>query len=205
MRTCVLVSGGVDSSVLAADLLARGVEVHPLYVRCGFHWERAELHWLKRLLARLARPALRPLAVMDAPMAGLLAGHWGFSGKGVPGRRSADERVYLPGRNLILFSQAGVYCGLKKLPALATAVLKANPFPDATPRFRALMGRAVSRAVGREIRILAPYARLTKKQVLSRAPGFPLELTFSCLKPRGLSHCGACNKCAERERALAAA
>ena len=38
---------------LVAERLRRGWEVHPLYVRSGFIWEKAELHWLRRLLRAL--------------------------------------------------------------------------------------------------------------------------------------------------------
>lgn len=202
-KVCLLASAGVDSSVLAVDLLSRGFEVHPLYVRCGFRWEKAELAALHTLLRRLAAPGLRPLSVMDAPMGDALSGHWSVSGRDVPDARSDAQSVYLPGRNLILFSQAGVRCGLARIPWIATALLDGNPFPDARPAALEAMGRAISLAVDFRVRIAAPYAGLTKQRVIERAPGFPLELTFSCLKPRGLRQCGDCNKCAEREFALA--
>ena len=51
----MLASGGLDSAVLLGTLARRHV-VHPLYVRCGLAWERAE----QRLLARfLAAPRAR--------------------------------------------------------------------------------------------------------------------------------------------------
>lgn len=201
-KVCLLASAGVDSSALALDLLRRGFEVHPLYVRCGFRWEKAELHWLRSLLNALRSPRLKRLRVMDAPMEDALAGHWSLSGRRVPGARSAARSVYLPGRNLILFSQAGVRCGIERLPWIATALLEGNPFPDARPAALAAMGRAISAAVDYRVEIAAPYARLSKEEVIRRVPELPLELTFSCLKPRGLRHCGACNKCAERALAL---
>ncbi|HEY5599987.1 MAG TPA: 7-cyano-7-deazaguanine synthase, partial [Candidatus Manganitrophaceae bacterium] len=37
---------------------------------------------------------------------------------------------------------------------------------------------------------------------LERGRGLPLELTFSCIAPKGRLHCGRCNKCAERIRAF---
>jgi 7-cyano-7-deazaguanine synthase len=200
-KVCLLSSAGVDSSVLAAELLERGFEVHPLYVRCGFRWEKAELFWLKRLLKRLARPRLMPLSVMDAPMDDVLSGHWSLSGRRVPDARSEARSVYLPGRNLILFSQAGVRCALARVPWIASAILEGNPFPDARPAALDAMSRAISLAVDFRIRIAAPYAGLAKDRVMRRAPGFPFELTFSCLKPRGNRACGDCNKCAERAQA----
>src|SRR5207244_1528048 len=59
-RICVLASGGLDSAVLLGTL-ARGHAVHPLYVRCGLAWERAEQRLLARFLAALH--ARRGLAV----------------------------------------------------------------------------------------------------------------------------------------------
>jgi 7-cyano-7-deazaguanine synthase len=200
-KVCLLASAGVDSSVLAADLLRRGFEVYPLYVRCGFRWEKAELFWLRRLLRRLECPGLRPLCVMAAPMEDALAGHWSVSGARVPGGRSAARSVYLPGRNLILFSQAGVRCALARVPWIASALLSGNPFPDASPAALAAMSRAISLAVGFRVGICAPYSRLTKERVIRRVPGFPFELTFSCLDPRGNRPCGDCNKCTERAQA----
>ncbi len=197
-KIAVLMSGGVDSAALAAELLGRGFEVHPLYVRSGFRWERAELHWLRRLLRALRSRRLKPLTVARAPMGGLIGRHWSLTGEGVPATGSADIEVYLPGRNLFLLSEAGLYCAMNGVPEIALATLKANPFPDATPVFRRSMSRALSAGLGRPIRVSAPYARLTKRQALARAPGAPYHLAFSCLKPRGLRPCGRCNKCEER-------
>jgi 7-cyano-7-deazaguanine synthase in queuosine biosynthesis len=35
--------------------------------------------------------------------------------------------------------------------------------------------------------------------------GLALELTFSCINPKGYEHCGDCNKCTERKKAFFAA
>lgn len=200
-RVCVLVSGGVDSSILVNELLSAGREVWPLYVRGGFYWEKAELHWAKRVLASLRSERLRPLTVVDSPMAGVLPGHWALTGRGVPPADAPWDEVYLPGRNLILLSQAGVFCALHDVPVVCLAILKGNPFADARPRFLKSMQSAVSEALHKKVRVETPYAKLTKKQVLARAGGTPLELTFSCLRPQGVNRCGKCSKCGERRDA----
>jgi len=51
--------------------------------------------------------------------------------------------------------------------------------------------------------VLRPYLGLAKAEVMGRGRDLPLGLTFSCLRPAGGRHCGACNKCAERRRAFA--
>src|SRR5688572_13979017 len=102
-RVCALVSGGVESAALVAALLERGDRVHPVYVRSGYRWESAELLWLRRLLRSLRHPRLEPLSCARMSARALLDNaHWAFGAKPVPGARSADEAVYLPGRNLLL-------------------------------------------------------------------------------------------------------
>ena len=65
-KISILASGGLDSSVLIAKL-ADGAEVYPIYVRCGFKWEDAELAGLRLFRRRAPQPkceardhALRP-------------------------------------------------------------------------------------------------------------------------------------------------
>lgn len=201
-RACVLASGGLDSCVLVADMLRRGYEVHPLYVRCGLRWEPVELVWLKRYLRALRHPRLKPLALAEAPVAALWGRHWSLGGHGTPSASAAWDSVYLPGRNLTLLCQAGLFCHRRRIPLIVQAVLKGNPFPDASPRFFRAMEWALREALRSRLRISAPYAGLGKDRVARLIAGLPLDLTFSCLKPKGLKHCGRCSKCEERRKVV---
>lgn len=203
---CVLVSGGLDSALMLSRLLRSRTRVIPVYVRCGFTWEAAELYWLRRFLAAHRSPRLAALRVVELPMRSLYGSHWSVSGRRTPGARSPDRAVYLPGRNLILLSLAAVIAARDRASAVALGILRGNPFSDATPRFLAAMSQAVSAALGTRLRVLAPLRRLSKARLLSAAGEAPLHLTFSCLCPRaGRRHCGRCNKCAERRRAFRSA
>jgi 7-cyano-7-deazaguanine synthase len=201
----VLTSGGVDSAVLLADMLVRHQAVYPLYVRTGLFWEHAELEHLDRLLKALSCPVLQPLQILELPVQDLYGQHWSLTGRGVPDDRSADEAVFLPGRNLLLLAKAMLWCHLHQVPALVLALLRSNPFPDATREFFSLYQGAVNQAVQGRVQVLRPYENLSKIEVMRHQPGLPLELTFSCIRPVHGSHCGRCNKCAERRRAFAAA
>jgi 7-cyano-7-deazaguanine synthase len=205
---CVLASGGLDSAVLVA-LLARRAEVHPLYVRCGLRWEPAEEALLARFLAAVRRrPGYRiaPLVRLALPVRSLYGDtHWSVSGRGVPGRRAALAANYLPGRNLILGTLGAVHCAQRGIPRLALALLADNPFPDATPAFLRGLGALAGRALATRLRVVAPFRRLGKADVVRRGRGLPLALTLSCARPRGTRHCGTCTKCAERQQAFAAA
>jgi 7-cyano-7-deazaguanine synthase len=198
----VLVSGGLDSAILLAESLSSAAAVHPLYVRCGLAWEKAELHHLRRFLQAAEAPALRPLSVLEMPVADVYGPHWSLTAEGVPAAGTADEAVFLPGRNVLLLSKAMLWCHLRGVPELALAPLQGNPFPDATPAFFAAFESLVNTAVGGRVRLLEPYRGLPKAEVLRRGRRLPLGWTFSCIRPsaQGL-HCGACNKCAERQAA----
>ena len=204
----VLVSGGVDSAVLCVDLLREYRSVYPIYVRFGLRWEGVEETWLRRFLDAVIakRSTLHPLTVLDEPIAQVYGEHWSNTGRsGVPGAETADDAVYLPGRNVLLAAKAAVWCRLREVETLAFGILKGNPFPDSTPEFFRGLEATVNLAMSGRLRIIRPYAGLSKAEVLARGVELPLELTFSCLNPVGETHCGACNKCAERRAAFARA
>jgi 7-cyano-7-deazaguanine synthase len=224
MPTAVLISGGLDSSVLLAEEAAHGT-VQPVYVRSGFAWEAAEHAVVRELLA--AEPfgsRTRPLVSLTVDMRDVYeAGHWAIEGK-PPRYHTPDEDVYLPGRNVILLGKAGVYCAAARIDRLVLGTLAHNPFPDATPAFRSAMGTALSLGLAHPLTIDAPLAGARKAEVIRRgaALGVPLRLTLSCMNPVTVQgpgplvihgdpapggdpspvHCGTCSKCRERHDAF---
>ena len=200
--TAVLLSGGLDSAVLLADEIHRSRgDVQPIYVSVGLAWESAERVAIAQLLA--SRPFashVRTLASLSVDVRDVYAAtHWAIEGR-PPAYHTPDEDVYLPGRNIILLGKAGVYCAAAKLDRLVLGTLAHNPFPDATPQFRSAMAHALSLGLAHEVTIDAPYAGLSKADVVRRglALGVPLEHTLSCMSPREGAHCGMCSKCRER-------
>jgi 7-cyano-7-deazaguanine synthase len=200
----VLVSGGLDSAILVAESLSQGSVVHPLYVRFGLAWEPAEEAHLRRFLDTLKRPAPEPLTVLNAPIASIYGTHWSVSGYAVPDDRSADEAVYLPGRNLLLLAQPSVWCALNGVHRIALGTLKGNPFPDSSREFFDDFAALVQRGMGHSLEVVTPFAGLTKADVLALGRRLALRHTLSCIDPQGGRHCGRCNKCAERRLAFSA-
>ncbi len=199
---CVLTSGGIESAALLSDALGRATRVIPVYVKSGLSWESAELPALKLFLKKLHSPRLRPLEILELPMKDVYGRHWSVTGRGVPGASSADQDVYLPGRNLVLLAKAACLAVSRGATAVEIGALGSNPFPDASPLFFARMAGTLSQALGTRIDVRAPLSKLHKPEVVRRFAALPLELTFSCIRPRGRKHCGACNKCVERKKAF---
>ena len=199
-RVAALTSGGFDSNVLLGEMIRKYGTVYPIYIRGGHVWEKAEIYWLRRFLRSLHSNRLKPLTVLTVPVTDLYRQGWQVTGRNVPGYRSRDQEVYLPGRNLLLLAKVATFCALRKIPTLAIGSLAGNPFPDSTHSFFARMGRVASDALGFQLRVIAPFSRLKKREVMKKGHGLPLHLSFSCLSPKGIKPCGRCNKCAERDR-----
>jgi 7-cyano-7-deazaguanine synthase len=202
-EVAVLASGGLDSAVLVADL-ARAARVHPVYVEQGLRWEAQEKRALEKFLGALGDARIAKLTVLRAPAAELYGPtHWSLSGRGVPDAASEDAAVFLPGRNVLLLGLAAVWASVRGIHRVAIGSLGGNPFPDGTPEFFRDFAAVLSRGLGHEIVVEAPYRGMHKKDLLRAHAALPLELTLTCIAPRETgAHCGACNKCEERRRAF---
>jgi 7-cyano-7-deazaguanine synthase len=198
----LLLSGGLDSSILLGHLLAEHRTVQPFYVRSHLVWEHEEFRATELFSRAVATPGLRPLVVLDLPVDDVYGEHWATTGRGAPGLESPDSAVYLPGRNVLLAVKAALWCQLHGIEELTLATLAGNPFADATSVFFERFQEVLTLAAGRPIRIARPFGALDKREVMRLGCGMPLELTFSCIAPVGKLHCGRCNKCAERHRAF---
>lgn len=201
--------------------------MHPVYVRVGLAWESAEIRMLRHLMASPGFEHIAPLEILDFSMRDVYPPtHWAIRGT-PPAYDTPDEDVYLPGRNLVLLTKAGVMAASRKIGRLALGPLADNPFPDATADFFDAMARALSLGLDHPIEIRTPFVSLHKEDVirLGESLGVPLDLTLSCMNPgqslrrlrrsaaalakaedRALpQHCGQCSKCRERRNAFAAA
>ena len=183
MSSAVLLSGGLDSAVLLAEEAAREI-VQPIYVQVGLAWEQAERGAIDRLLETGAFET-RPLVTLSVDMRDVYEpGHWALTGH-PPAYHTPDDDVYLPGRNIVLFGKAGVFCAAAGIERIVIGTLDHNPFPDATPAFRDAMASALSLGLAHPLAIEAPYARVSKAEVIRRGTtsNVPLALTLSCMRP----------------------
>ena len=210
----MLFSGGLDSAVLLADVAAaakrdRRGPVIALYVCVGFAWENEERRAASTLLASPPFAGMGGLVELSFDMRDVFpSSHWAIRGT-PPASDTPDEDVYIDGRNVILLSKAAVYmaAAVRPRPSAATLFigpLAGNPFPDATADFFTAIADSLSLGLALPIAVEAPFAAMRKSDVIRRGLelGVPLELTLSCMDPKGGRQCGACSKCRERRDAF---
>ncbi|MDP2055908.1 MAG: 7-cyano-7-deazaguanine synthase [Acidobacteriota bacterium] len=211
MNTLVLLSGGLDSAVLAAHE-AQTATVQPVYVSVGLAWEPGERATVERLLTspRFAGKLL-PLACVEFTMRDVYPpAHWAIRGV-PPAYDTPDADAYLQGRNLVLLTKAAMVAARSDATRIALGPLAGNPFPDARPEFFAAMATALTLGLDHPVEIATPFSSWGKAQVIRRGVelGVPLELTLSCMNPAiddvVPRHCGLCSKCRERRDAFARA
>jgi 7-cyano-7-deazaguanine synthase len=202
----VLASGGVDSAILVADQAAQGHVVHPMYIRFGLGWEEVEESHLRCFLDAITeRYEVRPLTVLQLPVADVYGAHWSVSGADTPDETTPDEAVYLPGRNLLLLAKTTVWCALNGVNTIALGTLRGNPFADSSSEFLSGLAGLAGLALSHRVTVVQPFGQMTKAEVLALGRDLPLEHTMSCVAPVGDRHCQTCNKCAERRKAFAEA
>ena len=198
-KVCALVSGGLDSCAMLYELSGSFDEVHPLYIKFGLYWEKAELYWLNKFLSSVKNNSLKKLKILEIRAKDMYDEHWSVTGKNIPDEQSSDDKVYIPGRNILLLSVASVFCEKFDINSIGIGVLKSNPFKDASDKFFNAMEKALSIGLNRKIKVVTPFSDNTKNKLIVKYNNLPLELTFSCINPIENKHCGKCNKCHERK------
>jgi len=80
-----------------------------------------------------------------------------------------------------------------------------NAYPDCSEVFNNAMSTAIYEGSGHQLKIVAPFVNLTKKDVVAIGVklGVPYELTWSCYEG-GDKPCGICGTCIDRRNAFLA-
>lgn len=200
-KTVILLSGGIDSTVLLYRLIAAGHDLTPLYINYGHFPYTGELAAVKAILPShlLDRLAIITLPGIRALGSGSLIGEY-------PTNLSSKEHwfkyEFFPNRNMILISLAAAYCHKTGAQNIAVGFVGENSYSDTTIAFVDAMSVALKASVG-DMLIIAPYAEQSREVVITDAARYnvPIERTFSC-NSLGDRHCQFCVSCFEREQAI---
>ncbi len=199
MKTVMCLSGGIDSSVTAATLVAEGHDLIPLF----FDYGQAAL--IEEAAA--SRALAHALALPDLNVERL--DFWRHSDHPLLGT-SSEGAFFLPMRNAYFALQAFIVAEQAGAHRVAFGFIRdTNPdsFPDATEEFLADMNDVVRRygPAASECTFVAPNVRSWKRDMVAAGVtlGVPLELTYSCW--RGGVRCRTCDSCRQAMEAFAEA
>lgn len=204
--TVALLSGGLDSTVLIAHLLADGHEVHAVSADYGQR-HRKELDAARKVADFYS---IRHDVVDLTAVGRLLTGSALTDGPDVPhGHYAADNMrlTVVPNRNMIFLSVAAGIASARGAQGVATAVHAGDHavYPDCRPEFIDALKLAAMYATEGfgDVTIEAPFVRKTKTDIAAIGGNLhaPMDLTWSCYQGGDL-HCGRCGTCVERWEAF---
>ena len=208
----VLLSGGLDSTTVAAMARAEGYRLLALTIDYNQR-HRIELNHATKIAAVLGveRHIVLPLdlrgfggsaltADIDVPKSGVEPG--------IP-------VTYVPARNTIFLSVAlgwAEAAGARDL-FIGVNALDYSGYPDCRPAFIAAFEAMANTATkagaeGGHFRIHTPLAAMTKADIVAAALAVeaPMELTWSCYDPAPAGRpCGGCDSCRLRAKGFAEA
>lgn len=206
-RIVVAASGGLDSTVLAYDLVNAGHDTVLISFDYGQR-HRRELHAAGHIADELkADHEIVDLRGLSRLFAGSALTDSAVEVPARPYTPQSLRTTVVPARNAILLSVAAGAAASRGIGEVAFAAHGGDhpTYPDCRPAFVEAMDHAVRSAtegVG-DVRITAPYVGWNKARIVERGHrlGVPFALTWSCY--RGLErHCGVCSTCLERRGAF---
>lgn len=207
-RAVVIISGGMDSTVLAYQYDAQGEDL----TLVSFDYRQRhvkELDFARRTAGLLAAEHL----VVDLSSVGAaLPSALTSADVDVPQGHYTDESMratVVPGRNLIMLAIAGGIAAARGAHIVATGVHAGDHaiYPDCREEFINAATDAImlgTQGVGPVPVVLeAPFVRISKADICARGEELhvPWLNTWSCYE--GLAHhCGLCGTCVERIEAF---
>lgn len=207
-RAVVLLSGGLDSSTVAAIAKERGFEIVAVTFDYGQR-HRRELESAKAVAKALG---VKEHILIGLPIGQHLDSSLTSAAKEVPTGRpresiSADiPSTYVPSRNIIFLSIAASVAESRGADSVFIAAnsVDFSGYPDCTPEFLTAFQATLDIGTkagkeGRGIRIEAPVLRMSKAEIVMEAVRLkvPLGSTWSCYKG-GEKACGECDSCVLR-------
>lgn len=188
MKIVCLSSGGLDSSVLMLMLKSEGHDIFPLYIDYGHKSSRMELNSYKKICDFLK---IDPEVMELHDLAKIKSG---LTDKSL----SSIEHSFYPARNLLFLTIGAAYANNKDIKIIAMGLISNTVFPDQTQEFTKKAEMAISSALGYKIKILIPFIKMDKHEIIGLAKKYrlPLGMTYSCHEGHK-KPCGKCTACKE--------
>lgn len=190
MGIVTLVSGGLDSTIMAVLAKEANIAQSPLFINYGQRAFRQELGACRFSLRMNGLPAPR---VMNVPGFGTLI-RSGLTDR----NRHVFEDAFTPGRNLLFLLLGAAYAYEVQASAVSIGLLSESTslFPDQTSHFVLGAESLLSECLGRDVKVLTPLMDFTKRDIVELARKKKIKRTYSC-HVGGTRPCGKCISCRE--------
>lgn len=207
-KSIVLLSGGIDSTVLLAKLVAEGRSVLAMGVDYGQR-HRCEIDAARAVCERLGVE----YRLADLRSLAPFFGKNSLTDSGVPVYEGAYDEAgmkttVVPARNLVLIALATAWAISEKCDTIAYAAHGGDHtiYPDCRPEFAEKLDAVVQISDWHHVQLERPFVDMDKEAIVRLGAELkaPLELTWSCYNG-GKTHCGKCSTCVERREAFRAA
>lgn len=196
MKTLVLHSGGLDSTLCLLLAVEAGHEVVSLGVDYGQR-HRIELEYALEQCRRhgIERRVLR--VTWDKPLRKMP------TGRSLSAIRAGASPAFLPGRNAVFLTLAcAEAAGVKAREVwIGVNAIDFSGYPDCRPEFIDAFISMINVAIPGGASIVAPLIQMSKPEIAAEAGrlGLSPEDTWSCYRPAfsssGITPCGVCDAC----------
>ena len=214
MKVLVLSSGGIDSTTCLALAVDKYGQENVMSLSVFYGQKHAKELEAARKIAAYYEVEHRELdmAVIFADSDCTLLSGRGSVPQGdyasqLQSREGKPVSTYVPFRNglfLAAAASAALSKGCGEIYYGAHGDDSAgNAYPDTSSAFHEAMGQAVYEGSGKALKIVAPFIRSHKSQVVAEGVKLkvPYELTWSCYEG-GEKPCGICATCIDRKKAF---
>lgn len=205
MKTVLVYSGGLDSTVLLYHLHSAGDTVSTLSIHYGQRHAK-ELECARRITSDLGIEHRE----VDLTTINQLLGGSSLTDKdlSIPHGHYEEDNMkstVVPNRNMILLSLATGWAISQEADCVSYAAHSGDHaiYPDCREEFADALDKTIRLADWKEVYLNRPFVGLTKADVVKRGAklGVPFETTWSCYEGKEL-HCGRCGTCIERREAF---
>jgi len=198
---CILMmSGGMDSTVIYYWLEKKDKKVLPLFLDYGQHCMDTELITLKSVLPK---NHVKNIHVVDIKH--LFTGSQSrlILEPNLWREQISVDEMHIPFRNLLFITVALITAELNGIKKVYSAFIDSNLAmeDDCSTEFFHRYNRLIE--LYNSVELLIPFSKLSKFEVanLGLNLNVPISKTFSC-QINSKVHCGACPNCVDRAKAL---
>ncbi len=185
-----LVSGGMDSTLIASLCKEEGILQHPIFIDYGQLSSKLEFRAAIKIHKKLELPEPKYFDLRS----------YGYNIRSglTDTKLRVNEDAFLPGRNMLFLTIGASYAYQVGAKGITIGLLneEASIFPDQTKKFVNEANSLINFMIGYELKVVTPLIKMSKLDVIKLLRVRGLQDTYSC-HIGNKNPCGKCISCLE--------